>query len=265
MGQRLIQTSDLPPIGTELALFSCVVLCHCYRFGRVEGFWSEQIWFDSSSRMSPYNILQLCFPVMCLLIFKLGLPMWLSGKESACPCRRCKRCWFHPWVGKNPWSRKWQPSPVFLPGKFHRQRSLVGYSPWGSKELDTLEKLSTKALRDKQDPALFAEDVYLVGERAILHVSSIMLKSVQISLRVQKKGSVQCSRSRKPSARRSHLAPCQEEKAVGRTWGQEAEKAQSRPRQDAESLAAEPGAIWVQVTELGCRACWAELFAEGLV
>ena len=134
-----------------------------------------------------------------------------------------------------------------------------------AKSWTRLEKLSTKALRDKQDPALFAEDVYLVGERAILHVSSIMLKSVQISLRVQKKGSVQCSRSRKPSARRSHLAPCQEEKAVGRTWGQEAEKVQSRPRQDAESLAAEPGAIWVQVTELGCRACWAELFAEGLV
>ena len=48
----------------------------------------------------------------------------------------------------------------------------------------------------------------------ILHVSSIMLKSVQITLRVQKKGSVQCSRSRKPSARRSHLATRQEEKAV---------------------------------------------------
>ena len=36
---------------------------------------------------------------------------------------------FDPWVGKIPWSRKWQPTPVFLPGKFHGQRSLVGYSP----------------------------------------------------------------------------------------------------------------------------------------
>jgi len=38
---------------------------------------------------------------------------------------------FDPWVGKIPWSRKWQPTPIFLPGKSHRQRSLAGYSPWG--------------------------------------------------------------------------------------------------------------------------------------
>ena len=37
------------------------------------------------------------------------------------------------------WRRKWQPSPVFLPGKFHGQKSLVGYSPWGHKESDTTE------------------------------------------------------------------------------------------------------------------------------
>ena len=43
---------------------------------------------------------------------------------------------FDPWVGKILWHRKWQPTPVFLSGKFHGQRSLVGYSPWGSKELD---------------------------------------------------------------------------------------------------------------------------------
>ena len=55
------------------------------------------------------------------------LPRWLSGKESACQCRRCG---FNPWVWKIPWSRKWQPTPVFLPGKFHGQRSLVDYSPW---------------------------------------------------------------------------------------------------------------------------------------
>ena len=60
----------------------------------------------------------------------IGLPWWLSGKESACQCRRCR---FNPWVRKIPWSRKWQSTPVFLPGKSHEQRSLVGYSPWGSK------------------------------------------------------------------------------------------------------------------------------------
>ena len=41
---------------------------------------------------------------------------------------------FDPWVGKIPWRRKWQPTPVFFPGKFHGQRSLVNYSPWDHKE-----------------------------------------------------------------------------------------------------------------------------------
>jgi len=49
----------------------------------------------------------------------------LSGKESA---HQCRRCGFDPWVGKI-WRRKWQLIPVFLPGKFHGQRSLVDYSP----------------------------------------------------------------------------------------------------------------------------------------
>ena len=43
------------------------------------------------------------------------------------------------WVGKIPWRRKWQPTPVFLPGKFHGQRSLAGYSSWGCKESDMTE------------------------------------------------------------------------------------------------------------------------------
>ena len=46
---------------------------------------------------------------------------------------------FDPWVGKIPWRWAWQPTPVFLPGKFHGQRSLAGYSPWGCKESDTTE------------------------------------------------------------------------------------------------------------------------------
>jgi len=50
---------------------------------------------------------------------------------------------FHPWVGKSPWRRKWQPSPVWLPAKSHGQRSLMGYSPWGPKELDTTEHTCT--------------------------------------------------------------------------------------------------------------------------
>ena len=62
-----------------------------------------------------------------------GRPWWLSGKEATYQWRRHR---FVPWVGKIPWRRKWQSTPriqVFLPGKFHGQRSLVGYGPWGRK------------------------------------------------------------------------------------------------------------------------------------
>ena len=48
---------------------------------------------------------------------------------------------FDPRVGKIPWRRKWQPTPVLLPGKSHGRRSLVGYIPWGCKELDITEQL----------------------------------------------------------------------------------------------------------------------------
>ena len=63
-----------------------------------------------------------------------GLPRWLSGKESAC---KASRPGYNPCVGMTPWSRKWQPTPVFLPGESYGQKSLVGCSPWGHKELDT--------------------------------------------------------------------------------------------------------------------------------
>ena len=56
-------------------------------------------------------------------------------------CLQYRRPGFDPWVRKFPWRRKWQPTPVFLPGKSHGWRSLVGYSPWGRKELDTTERL----------------------------------------------------------------------------------------------------------------------------
>ena len=79
-------------------------------------------------------------------IFTLGFPggsVVKKKKRSTCQCRKCKRHEFNPWVRKIPWGRKWQPTPVFLPGQFHGQRSLVDYSPWGHKELDKTEWLST--------------------------------------------------------------------------------------------------------------------------
>ena len=60
------------------------------------------------------------------------------------------------WVGKISWRRKWQPTPVFLHGKVHGQRSLGGYSPWGHKESDTTEQLSTAHNTDTKKKTLTA-------------------------------------------------------------------------------------------------------------
>ena len=56
--------------------------------------------------------------------------------ESACQRRRHKRHRFDPWVGKIPCWKKWQPTPVFVPGESHGQRILAHCSPWGHKESD---------------------------------------------------------------------------------------------------------------------------------
>ena len=57
-------------------------------------------------------------------------------------CLQCGRPGFEPWVGRISWRREWLPTPVFLPGGFHGQRSLAGYSPWGLKESDVTEQLT---------------------------------------------------------------------------------------------------------------------------
>ena len=69
---------------------------------------------------------------LCLTPLSLRLHWWLSGEESACQCRRCG---LDRWVGKIPWRRKWQPTPVFLPGGSLGQRSLEGHSPQGCKRV----------------------------------------------------------------------------------------------------------------------------------
>ena len=70
-------------------------------------------------------------------VYFLKLKIRFSGKESSCQCRRCRRWGFNLWVGKIPRSMKWQLTLIYLPEKFHRQRSLMGYSPWGSRESHT--------------------------------------------------------------------------------------------------------------------------------
>ena len=67
----------------------------------------------------------------------LRVPGGANGKEPTYQCRANMRQGFDPWGQKIPWSRKWQPAPVFLPGEFHGNRRLAGYSLYGRKESDT--------------------------------------------------------------------------------------------------------------------------------
>ena len=83
---------------------------------------------------------------MCLLL-RRGLPRWCNGEESVCPCRRCRRREFDPWVGKFPWRRTWLPTPVFLPRASHGQRSLAGCSPQGRREPDATEHTAGTLLK----------------------------------------------------------------------------------------------------------------------
>ena len=68
------------------------------------------------------------------------MPGGSNSKESVCLQSRRPR--FDPWVGKIPWRKEWQPTPVFLPREFHGQKSLAGYRPWGRRELDQTERLT---------------------------------------------------------------------------------------------------------------------------
>ena len=89
---------------------------------------------------------------MCVCMYWSGVPLpspvcmytWvlLGGSDGKSVCLQCRRPRFNPRVGKIPWRREWQPTPAFLPGEFHGQGSLAGYSSWGHKGSDTTEQLT---------------------------------------------------------------------------------------------------------------------------
>ena len=91
--------------------------------GREEG--TEMLWLMFTSHVLAHSLVT-CGMWITLMGFRLG---GASGKEPTCQCRRYGRHRFDPWVGKILWRRAWQPTPVFLPGESHGQRSLMGYSP----------------------------------------------------------------------------------------------------------------------------------------
>ena len=77
-----------------------------------------------------------------------GFPGGWEGQESA---RDTGDLGSITWVRKIPWRREWWPTPVFLLGEFHGQRSLAGYSPWGCKELDMTERLTPSHIENSRD------------------------------------------------------------------------------------------------------------------
>ena len=73
----------------------------------------------------------------------IGYPLQYSWASLVSQMVNNPHAMWENWVGKIPWKRAWQPTPVFLPGESHRQRSLTAYSPWGCKESDTTERLNS--------------------------------------------------------------------------------------------------------------------------
>ena len=96
------------------------------------------IWFFFP--MFPFAQMISC---MCTFSWTISPLFW----RVACQWRRHRRRGFDPWVRNIPWRRKLQPTPVFLPGESHGQRSLVRYGPWGCKQLDTTEHTCTHILQ----------------------------------------------------------------------------------------------------------------------
>ena len=97
---------------------------------------------------------QYTFKITLMCQKRLGGLIWLrwasqvTELENQPAIRRRRRFGFNPWCGKILWRRAWQPTPVFLLGKSHGQRSLAGYSTWGRKELDMTEATDHTCIYD---------------------------------------------------------------------------------------------------------------------
>ena len=113
-----------------------------------------QSWEKSATQWRIGAITLIIIPrkgIILLIVWcRDGFPGVLGGNQERLPWGlrwqriflQCRRPGFYPWVGRIQWRREWLPIPVFLPGKFHEQRSLVGCSPWGHKESHTTEQLT---------------------------------------------------------------------------------------------------------------------------
>ena len=93
---------------------------------------------------------------------------------------QCRRPGFNLWVGKIPWRGKWQPTPVFLLGKSHGQRSLAGYSPWGGKELDMTEHTAETSAPEQGEYSRDQRADGGGGERRVLTTGRVLEGTMKI-------------------------------------------------------------------------------------
>ena len=111
-----------PPMPTVAQIHCSLLKLHTWK-AHMLAMWKHQMWWVQMQRTTH------CRPELlpCYFISPYSLP---SGSEGG-SCLKCRRPGFDPWVGKIPWRGKWQPTPVFFPGKSYGQRSLVSYSTRG--------------------------------------------------------------------------------------------------------------------------------------
>ena len=118
----------------------------------------------------------------CLSYLKQGVhfPHGLDSKESACNEGDPGSV---PGLRRSPWRREWQPTPVFLPGEFHGQRSLVGYSPWSHKRSDTTERLTLSLVRNVELRSYHQPEEFRKGQKEREGSSPYVLPMSQNPLR----------------------------------------------------------------------------------
>ena len=112
-------------MSNQILSFKEIIFRQCNKEEKNKRAFDDKVWFLMQEQDGHILGLteELCF---------FRATWWFFGEESTCQCKRCR---YNPWVGKIPWRRKWQPTPVFLPGKSCEKRILAGYSPWGHKRV----------------------------------------------------------------------------------------------------------------------------------
>ena len=121
-------------------LFFGLILYLCANTTHTFNYYCFKINLDNSS--VTFSTLFSFFKISLLFILGLLTSLVAQWERIHLPNRRHG---FNSWVGKIPWRWRWHPTPIFLSGKFHGQRGLVSYSPWGHKELDTTEWLKSSS------------------------------------------------------------------------------------------------------------------------